>query len=99
MADTEYQEPLNILEQKKEFERLLDSPAWRILMREVQEQVDHFQRTILFAPIEGEADIFKQERMKGQLEGRLSLEHLVRTKMEQLTYDHARAQEAKNADE
>lgn len=95
----EYKEPLNILEQKKAFERLLADPAWRILSMEIQQQVDGLQREILFGVVASEADLYKMERLKGCLEGRLSIGNMIQTKIEQLQYDHARAQEAKNADE
>ena len=95
----EFKDPLNILEQKKALQRLLDDPAWRILSMEVQQQVDRMQQEILFAPVTSEADLYRLERLKGSLEGRLSLAALIETKIEQLEYDCARAQEAKNADE
>lgn len=89
---TTYQEPLNIQEQKKEFERLLESPAWRIINMAIQAQVDTLQQEILFAPIESEAGIYLQERKKGMLEGRLSLANTALAIIEELEIDLQRAQ-------
>ena len=88
---TTYQEPLNIQEQKKEFERLLESPAWRIINTAIQAQVDTLQQEILFAPVESEAMLYQLERKKGMLEGRLSLVNTVMAMVEELEVDLSRA--------
>lgn len=86
-------EPLNIQEQKKEFERLLASPVWRMINAAVQAQVDALQQEILFSPVEREADLYMLERKKGMLEGRLSLANTAMAMMEELEVDLHRAQE------
>lgn len=86
------QDPLNIQERKKDFERLLESPAWRIINTAVQAQVDTLQQEILFAPIESEAQLYMLERKKGMLEGRLSLVTTAMAMLEELEVDMQRAQ-------
>lgn len=87
MTVKEYNEPLNILEQKKEMERLLDSPAWGMIVATVQEQVDALQQDILFGPVTGQDDFIVLERKKGLLAGMLSLQNTAQTLLEGLEYE------------
>jgi hypothetical protein len=91
----EPREPGNIFEQKKAYEDLQSSPAFRKLVGEVQTQVDGLQNEILFAPITCEADMFLMERKKGMLEGRLSIQATLSTLLENLDYDYQQAVTAK----
>jgi hypothetical protein len=86
MAD-EYEDSANISDQKKELQRLLDSPAWGHIIGVIQQQTDSLQNEILFAPITSEADLYMLERKKGMLEGRLSLSITVETMLENLAVD------------
>ena len=87
----ELKDPLNIQEKKKEIERLLESPAWRMINTSIQAQVDTLQQEILFAPVESEAMLYQLERKKGMLEGRLSLVNTVMAMVEELEVDLSRA--------
>lgn len=89
-------DPLNIQEKKKEFERLLESPAWRIMTVAIQAQVDALQQEILFAPVESEGQLYALERKKGMLEGRLSLVNTALAMVEELEVDIQRAQAKEN---
>lgn len=96
----EMREPGNIFEQKKAYEDLQSSPAFRKLIGEVQTQVDRLQNEILFGPITCEADLFLMERRRGQLEGRLSIQATLNTLLENLEYDYQQAvKEKQNAAE
>lgn len=91
----DYQEPSNFFEQKKMFQDLQESPAFRKLCEKVQEQCDALQDAIIFSPVLGEADVYARERDKGRLEGRLSLQATLTTLLEELEYDYQHALEAK----
>lgn len=71
-------------DQKKAWEKLIESPEWRQLVGMLQGQVDSFQRQILFVPLTKLEDALPQEYMKGQIEGRLSISSTVETIIEQL---------------
>lgn len=85
------QEPLNIQEKKKEFERLLESHAWRMITVAIQAQVDSLQQEILFSSVESEGAVYMMERKKGMLEGRLALVATVNALLEDLEIDLQRA--------
>lgn len=87
----ELREPSNIGELKKDFERLLESPAWRMLGEALQAQADGLQQEILFGPVDNEGDLWRMERKKGQLEGRLALQATVQAMLEDLELDYQRA--------
>lgn len=97
----EYQDPANILDQKKEVQRLLESPGWGMIVAMVQEQVDALQQEILFGAVCCAEDLYRLERKKGMLEGRLSLQATANQLVEQLDIDieRARRKEKSNADE
>lgn len=59
--------------QKEDWEILFKNPAWLSLVEALQGQTDSLQKRILFDPVEGVGDAMKLERVKGQLEGRLSI--------------------------
>lgn len=87
----EPKDPLNIQEKKKEFERLLESPAWRMITIAVQAQVDSLQQEILFSSVESEGAVYMMERKKGMLEGRLALAATANAMLEDLEIDLQRA--------
>ena len=90
MAD-EYNEPSNIFDIKKDFENLLESRAWRMLAEAIQAQVDSMQQEILFGPVESDSDMYRIERLKGKLEGRLSLMATAQAMLENLELDYQMA--------
>jgi len=94
----EYEDSANISDQKKELQRLLDSPAWGHIIRVIQQQTDSLQNEILFGAITSEADLYMMERRKGMLEGRLSLSSTVETMMENLAVDLNAAIEKKEGE-
>ncbi len=71
----------------EDLKKLLESRGWKRLSQALQEQADSLQKTILFSPLEGADAAFRQEYMKGQLEGRLSLEDTLLGIMETLEGD------------
>ena len=87
----EFTDPSNIGELKKDMERLLESRAWGMVCEALQAQADNLQQEILFSPVDSEADLWKMERKKGQLEGRLSLAATVQAMMEGLELDYQQA--------
>lgn len=91
MSD-ELKDPVNIKERIKEFEALLNTPAWGMISRTIQAQVDNLQNEILFGPVESEGDVYRLERKKGMLEGRLSLAATTLAMLEELEYDLRSAQ-------
>ncbi len=92
----EPRDPSNIRENKKEFERLLASPAWRMIAMSVQAQIDSLQQEVLFATLEGPMDLYMLERKKGALEGRLSLQATADAMLEDLVIDLERAKSEEN---
>jgi hypothetical protein len=77
----------NLHEAKRDWERLLENPAWIQLMGAVQAQTDSLQQDILFSPISSESDLFMCERKKGMLEGRLSLTATAQALVESVQLD------------
>lgn len=88
----EPQDLSNIRERIKDFERLQENPAWRMILSAIQGQVDGLQRDILFGQITGPGDEYMMERKRGALEGRLSLEATALGILESLTMDAQQAQ-------
>lgn len=95
----EFKDPSNIGELKKDMERLLESRAWRMVCEALQAQADNLQQEILFSPVDGEADLWKMERKKGQLEGRLALAATAQAMMEGLELDYQQALAMKGNEE
>ena len=95
----EFKDPSNIGELKKDMERLLESRAWRMVCEALQAQADNLQQEILFSPVGGEADLWKMERKKGQLEGRLALAATAQAMMEGLELDYQQALAMKGNEE
>lgn len=69
----EMTEPGNLSKAKRDWEDLLKNPAWVQLVEAVQAQTDTLQQSILFGPVRTAEDLYKCEREKGMLEGRLSI--------------------------
>lgn len=88
----ELKDPVNIKERIKDFQALLNTPAWGMISGMVQAQVDTLQHEILFMPVESEGDVYRMERKKGMLEGRLSLAATAMAMLEELEYDLRTAQ-------
>ena len=63
------------------------SSAWAMITQVVQDQVDTLQNLILFGTVESSGDIYRLERMKGQLVGRLSLTRTMETLLENIEVD------------
>lgn len=72
----------NQLEKKRALTQLLENRGWVTLQQIVQQQVDVLQNDILFTPCANLDSAIAQEYKKGQLEGRLSLAHLVMTELD-----------------
>ncbi len=87
----EYNEPSNLSDQKKELQRLLESPGWLMIVQNVQGQVDALQNEILFGPVNGPDDLYRLERKKGSLEGRLSIQATLQDMIDNLEIDLDRA--------
>lgn len=83
----ELNDPVNIKERIKEFEALLKSPAWVNISTMIQAQVDGLQQEILFGPVESEGDVYRLERKKGMLEGRLALAATAMAMLEEYQFD------------
>lgn len=78
---------LSPIEKKRAIERLLEEPAWRMIVSVVQEQTDAIQNEVLFAPVASVEDVYRLERKKGALEGRLSLTATVGALLENCEYE------------
>jgi hypothetical protein len=65
--------------ERKQWEKLIESPEWGKLVAILQTQADALQQEILFSPLAGHDAVFTQEFRKGQLEGRLSITNTVET--------------------
>lgn len=89
---------LSAVEQKKMWEGLLVHPAWLQLIQVLQEQTDVIQNEILFAPVTSAEDVYRQERKKGQLEGRLSITNTAQTILAMLEQDIAHDTENSKGD-
>lgn len=72
MADT-----VTLKDQKRQWELLLESPAWLRLRKVLQEQTDNLQRTILLTPLARLDEALAQEFSKGKLAGMLALEQTI----------------------
>lgn len=83
----EYKDAANIREQKKDIERLLESRAWGMIVTAVQAQADALQQEILFGDVHSEADLYRLERKRGQLEGRLALTATVEAMLQSVEVD------------
>lgn len=76
-------------DERKEWQRLIDSSQWGKLIALMQGQVDEFQQTLL-SPCTTRKQQMLAEYRKGQLEGRLSISNTVETLIEDLTEEIAR---------
>jgi hypothetical protein len=75
MQSEKQPDDLTLTELKQTFEGLTNNAAWRRLMLAIQAQVDSLQSEIIFSEVSSEADVYRLERRKGMLEGRLSLQN------------------------
>lgn len=75
MDNVKQPDDLSLGELKQVFENLLGNAAWKRLMLAIQAQVDSLQSEIIFSEVTSEADVYRLERRKGMLEGRLSLQN------------------------
>lgn len=87
MQPGEVKEELSLSEQRDLLQALTESPGWRRLMVAIQGQVDSLQNEILFGPVQGTADLYRIERMKGALEGRLALAMTVQGMLDTIQQD------------
>lgn len=85
---------VTLSDEKREWQRLLDSPQWGKLMAVVQEQVDNLQQVIVFTPLGSADGVYRQEFQKGQLEGRLSVGNTVQSIIENLDIEIERVKHA-----
>lgn len=99
MEGEELREESNVVELKREFETLLSSRPWRMVITAVQSQIDDLQNQVLFGQVTCEGDVYRQERLKGQLEGRLALRGVAETLLETLEMDVKQLKENNNGGE
>lgn len=97
MSENLQQEISKCLETKRLLEQLLESPAWARVVGIVQEQVDAYQREVLFTPCLSVDSAFSQEYKKGQIEGRLSISMAVETEIETCEINLAHLRSIENA--
>ena len=95
MEIDEYQDPGNLAGAKKAWEDLFANRAWLSLVGAVQAQVDQFQNAVLFGEVTDTASLYRMERQKGQLEGRLSLASTAQAMYEGVVADLEMAKERK----
>ena len=95
MEIDEMMEPGNLSQARRDWEELTQNPAWLQLVAAIQAQTDSLQQSILFGPVTSEADLYRLEREKGQLEGRLSITATAEAMMQGVEYDLKQAIERK----
>lgn len=81
-----------LLDDKKAWQRLLESPEWGKLVAILQQQVDELQQVVL-RPLMSSDEVYLREFQKGQLEGRLSITNTVETLISDLEIDIERKHE------
>ena len=69
----EYRDPSNLSGVLREWELLLNNPAWVSLVKALQDQADSMQNEVMFGEIHGPETLYMMERMKGRIEGRISI--------------------------
>lgn len=82
---------------RKQYQSLLEHPAWCKLMAVVQGQVDELQQ-ILLMPLKAPEEVYMREFNKGQLEGRLSLTNTLQTLIETIEFDLERTEDERRDD-
>ena len=95
MQIDEMMEPGNLSQAKRDWEELTQNPAWLQLIAAIQAQTDTLQQSILFGPVTSEADLYRLEREKGRLEGRLSITATAEAMMQGVEQDLKQAIERK----
>jgi hypothetical protein len=82
---------VSLIDVKREWQSLLDSPQWGKLVEVLQAQVDELQQ-VLLRPLSSRDEVFVKEFQKGQLEGRLSITNTVETIIAELEVEIERKQ-------
>lgn len=91
MNEERQRDLVTLQEERKEWQRLLESPQWGKLIGLLQQQVDELQQVLLM-PCTTRKEQMLAEFRKGQLEGRLSISNTVETLVEDLTTEIERMQ-------
>lgn len=81
------------LDRKKALEKLAEDPGYLLLQNILQQQVDALQQEILFTICSSLDMAIKAEYKKGQLEGRLAIEQLRKTAIDNFKLDIERMKE------
>lgn len=97
MDDNEVKGLESLRELKREYQSLLEHPAWHKLVAVVQKQVDELQQALLM-PLRSQDEVFLREFNKGQLEGRLSLTNTIETLIETLEMDIRKAENERDGE-
>lgn len=89
------QELGNLSVRKRDWEELLENPAWGQLVGVLQEQADALQQSILFKPLTDQMGLYERERLLGKLEGLLSVTATVESMQQELSLDITQAKQRK----
>lgn len=89
------QELGNLSVRKRDWEELLENPAWGQLVGVLQEQADALQQSILFKPLTDQMGLYERERLLGKLEGLLSVTATVESMQQELSLDISQAKQRK----
>lgn len=89
------QELGNLSSRKRDWEELLENPAWGQLVGVLQEQADALQQSILFKPLTDQMGLYERERLLGKLEGLLSVTATVESMQQELSLDITQAKQRK----
>ena len=89
------QELGNLSVRKRDWEELLENPAWGQLVGVLQEQADALQQSILFKPLTDQMGLYERERLLGKLEGLLSVTATVESMQQELSLDITQAKQLK----
>jgi hypothetical protein len=88
---------INLIEERKGWEKLTSTPEWLKLVTTLQGQADDLQRNIIYHPLTSLDEIYLQEFRKGQLEGRLSVTVTAETILSDLDFEISRLKEQLDA--
>ena len=89
------QELGNLSVRKRDWEELLNNPAWEQLVDILQEQANALQQSILFKPLTDQMGLYERERLLGKLEGLLSVTATVESLQQELSLDISQAKQRK----
>lgn len=84
---------VSLIDEKRAWQRLIDTPEWGKLIAVLQGQVDELQG-VLFRPLSSKNEVYLREFQKGQLEGRLSVSNTVETMIAELESEIERKRNA-----